>query len=201
VRVLEEPRVRATLDGRSRLRGLLFTSAQTETCGRVYRVAGQVRRIRDDRGRPRPVARTVLLEGVNCTGTGVEPTGCGRHCPTWYRDEWLEPATAPRQVPPAPSTAGHARVRDLDEIRSGLDLFGRHDGLSFMPEMATLAGRHYRIRLRLGPVFECDRFVPTRSAIYLLEGASCSGAAAGAAGPCHRACPLLWHEDWLSLQP
>ena len=28
----------------------------------------------------------------------------------------------------------HARVRGADEIRMGLDLQGRRDGLSFMPE-------------------------------------------------------------------
>lgn len=201
VRVIDEARLRATLDERSRLRGLAFVPTQWESCRNVYRVQQQVRRIRDDRGKFRPVKRTVLLEGVNCAGHGPEPGGCGRHCPLMFRDEWLEPAKAPRQEPPAASTGRHARVRELEQILSGLDLHGRRDGLTFMPEMASYAGRRFAIVERLPQVFEYDRWVAPRRPIYLLEGLHCSGAGAGAAGPCHRACALMWHEDWLILEP
>jgi hypothetical protein len=69
----------------------------------------------------------------------------------------------------------------------------------FVPEMASYAGRRFRVMQKLGPVFENDEWRPTRAAIYLLEGLHCSGAILGDAGPCHRACALLWHEDWLEL--
>jgi hypothetical protein len=201
VRVIDESRLRATLDVRSRLRGLAFVPTQRESCGHVFRVQQQVRRIRDDRGKFRPVARTVLLDGVGCAGNGPEPGGCGRHCPLMFRDEWLEPAKAPHQEPPAVSTRRHARVRELDQIVAGLDLHGRRDGLTFMADMAAHAGRRFAIIERLQQVFEYDRWVAPRRSIYLLEGLHCSGAAAGAAGPCDRACAIMWHEDWLILEP
>lgn len=199
VRVLDEERIRSTLDVRSKLRGLEFVPAQWQTTGRVYRVQKQVRRLRDDHGRFRPVGGTVLLEGVTCAGTGPEPTGCGRHCPLMYREEWLEPAAAPPQ-PPTPRATLHARVRGADEIRLGLDVWGRRDGLSFMPEMAEYAGRRFPIATRLSDVFEYDRWVKTRKSIYILSGLNCTGAALGADGPCERACALLWHEDWLIVE-
>ncbi len=201
VRVQDETAVRNTLDSRSKLRGLEFGPSQWRTCGRVYRVAKHVRRLRDDQGAMRPVSRTVLLEGVTCAGEGTKPAGCGRHCPMMYRDEWLEPAEAPRREPPAASSRPHARVRDLDEIRAGLDLHGRRDGVTFMPEMATHTGKRFRIADRLTPVFEYDRWVEPKAAVYILEGLRCGGEGLGTAGPCDRACSLLWHEDWLLLEP
>jgi hypothetical protein len=201
VRVLDEARLRATLDDRSRLRGLVFVPTQWASCGQLLRVKQQVRRIRDDRGKFRPVSRTVLLEGVSCAGSGPEPGGCGRHCPLMFRDEWLEPAQEPRQEPPTASTHRHARVREIDQIVAGLDLHGRRDGLTFLPEMAAHAGRRFAIIERLPAVFEYDRWVAPRRSIYLLEGLHCSGATVGAAGPCDRACAIMWHEDWLILEP
>jgi Acetyltransferase (GNAT) domain len=201
VRVKSESEVRATLDGKDRLRGLGFVPSQWAECGEVRRVEKSVRRIRDDRGRLRPVARTVLLDGVTCAGHGTEPAGCGRHCPLMFRDEWLEPSEAPRREPPGPSLARHARVRDLDEIRLGLDLHGRRDGLGFSPEMGAYSGKRFRIVSRLPKVFEYDHWVEPRAPIYILEGLACSGAVLGDKGPCDRACALLWHQDWLELEP
>jgi CelD/BcsL family acetyltransferase involved in cellulose biosynthesis len=201
VRVKDAPALRAVLDERDRTRGLLFTQAQWATAGGVFQVAHQVRRLRDDHGRFRPVSRTVLLEGVDCSGGGADPAGCGRHCPMMYRDEWLEPAEAPKRGPTPPTTARHARVRDIDEIRAGLDLRGRRDGLTFMPEMARYAGKRFPIANKLTTVFEHDRWLETRAAIYLLEGLHCSGAVVGDKGPCDRACSMMWHEDWLVVEP
>jgi hypothetical protein len=203
VRVLEEPAIRTILDGESRLRGLKFIPQQWASCGRVYRVQKQVRRMRDDRGGYRPISRTVLLEGASCAGEGPGPAGCGRHCPTMYRDEWLEPAPRQRLEPPRPGSAGrrHARVRGVDEIVAGLDLAGRRDGLMFMPEMAQYAGRRASIVEAIPKVFEYDRWVATRRPIYVLEGLHCSGSVPGEPGPCDRACALLWHEDWLLIEP
>ncbi len=50
-------------------------------------------------------------------------------------------------------------------------------------------------------VFEYDRWTKARASIYILDGAQCTGAVVGAKGPCDRACALLWHEDWLILEP
>lgn len=200
VRVLDEDRLRATLDESSALRGLKFVPTQAVACGRVYRVQQHVRRMRDDHGRMRPIARTVLLEGVTCAGDGPEPAGCGRHCPLMFRDEWLEPAEPPTRRP-TPLPWRHARVRELEQIRATLDLAGRREGLTFMPEMEQYANQRFRVVDRLPKVYELDRWVEPRGAIYILAGLHCSGASTGARGPCHRACALLWHEDWLVLDP
>jgi hypothetical protein len=201
VRVLDADRIQATLDERSRLRGLQFLPAQLQSCGQVKRVQRQVRRVVDDHGRWRAVSGTVILEGVDCGGAGPEPAGCGRVCPLMFRDEWLEPAEAPAHVAPAPSNKRHARVRDPSEIAAGLDLRGRRDGLTFMPEMAACAGRRVQIARQITQVLEHDRWASPPKPIYVLEGLCCSGEGRGASGPCDRACPLLWHEDWLTIEP
>jgi hypothetical protein len=200
VRVKDEAVVRATLDAHAKLRGLAFVPSQRVTCGGVYRVARHVRRLRDDRGVFRAVARTVLLEGVDCAGPGPEPAGCGRHCPLMFRDEWLEPAAAPHRAPPAITTRPRARVRDVAEIVAGLDVFGRKDGLSFLPEMRAYAGRRVAIAERIERVFEHDRWIATPRPVYILDGLHCSGAIGGCDHPCDRACALLWHHDWLILE-
>jgi CelD/BcsL family acetyltransferase involved in cellulose biosynthesis len=201
VRVKAADELRATLDDHSRTRGLLFTDAQWRTAGKVFRTAHHVRRLRDDHGRFRPVSRTVLLEGVDCAGDEPTPTGCGRHCPMMYRDEWLEPASAPPRAPSHAHPVHHARVRDLDEILAGLDLRGRRDGLTFMPEMRAYAGKRFAIASQLTTVFEHDRWIATRAPIYILDGLHCSGAVLGDRGPCDRGCALMWHEDWLHVEP
>ncbi len=210
VRVKDAPALRELLDGRDRTRGLQFTQAQWDTAGEVFQVSKQVRRMREDDGRFGPVSRTVLLEGVDCGGHGAAPAGCGRRCPMMYRDEWLEPAEAPPRgpAPPAPERrsrraldTGHARVRELGEIRAGLDLRGRRDGLTFMPEMAQFAGKRFPIASRLTTVFEHDRWIEPRAAIYILDGLHCTGAVVGDKGPCDRACALMWHQDWLIVEP
>lgn len=200
VRVKPAPALRELLDDRDRTRGLLFAPAQWGTAGGVFRVTKQVRRMRDDHGRFRPISRTVLLEGVDCSGHGPEPAGCGRHCPMMYRDEWLEPASAPHGGPTPPVVASHARVRDLEEIRAGLDLLGRRGGLTFMPEMERHAGKRFAIANRLTKVFEYDRWIETRAPIYILAGLQCAGEVVGSRGPCDRACSLMWHEDWLIVE-
>src|SRR5215468_6779771 len=201
VRVKSAEELRTTLDAKHRTRGLLFTEAQWQTAGQVFRTARQVRRLRDDHGRFRPVSRTVLLDGVDCAGDEPTPTGCGRHCPMMYRDEWLEPTSAPPHAPGHTPPVRHARVRDLDEILAGLDLRGRRDGLTFMPEMKAYVGKRFAIANTLTTVFEYDRWIATRAPIYILDGLHCSGAVLGDRGPCDRGCAMMWHEDWLHVDP
>jgi len=203
VRVKSTDELRATLGARDRTRGLPFTDAQWQTCGQVFRAERPVRRLRDDHGRFRPVSRTVLLEGVDCAGDGAAHTGCGRRCPMMYRDEWLEPAAPPQRGPTPPRDAPlrHARVRDHGDILAGLDLYGRRDGLTFMPEMRAHCGKRLAITGQLTEVFEYDRWTPTRAPIYILAGLHCTGDVLGERGPCDRACALLWHADWLYVEP
>jgi CelD/BcsL family acetyltransferase involved in cellulose biosynthesis len=199
VQVKQANVIRETLDPRDRTRGLLFAPTQWETTGQVFRVAKRVQRLRDDHGAFRAVSRTVLLEGVDCAGHASPAAGCGRHCPMMYRDEWLEPARTPPREIAQEGARSHARVRSLEEIRAGLDLRGRHHGLTFMPEMARYAGKRFAIANRITRVFEYDRWIETTRPIYILDGLQCTGAVLGAKGPCDRACSLLWSEDWLIL--
>jgi hypothetical protein len=197
--VHDQARLQQTLDGRSRLRGLEFTSTQWSTCSKVYRVLKGVRRILDDRGKMRPVSRTVLLAGVDCTSDGG--TGCGRYCPMMYREEWLDLAEPPAEELAAPrAEAGFARIRPLHEIPGRLDRFGQREGLMFMPEMARYAGTRARILGQLSQVFEYDHWRAPPHPVYILDGLHCSGGILGSLGPCDRACRLLWHADWLEIE-
>jgi hypothetical protein len=196
VRVLDAERIRATLDPRSRTRGLLFLDYQWPFCGGTYRVQRVMTRMIDDSGIFRPISRTVLLEGVDCGGVSGRE-GCGRHCPIMFRDEWLEPAAAP--APRFERVVGScARVRPLAEIRATLDWLGKRDGLMFMPEMERWCGGVFRVTRRVQRVFECESHTRPRSPIYILDGLQCSGAVLAKKGPCDRRCSILWHADWLS---
>ena len=201
VRVVDEDTLRATLDADDMLRGLQFTPAQWRACGRVFRVAQRVRRLRDDRGRFRAVSRTVLLEGVDCGFGSDDATGCGRRCPLMFRAEWLVRVEPPAVATPVDlARKQHARVRALDEIYAGLDPWGRRDGLTFVPEMAAHAKSRFAIAGQLGRVWELDRWIEPAAPIYILDGLACSGAVCGTDGPCDRACALLWHADWLVVE-
>ena len=201
VRVRDEASVRKTLDERGYLRGLRFSRGLWPTCSRVYRVAKVVRRVIDDERMMRPIARTVLLHGVDCSEAGTD-AGCGRHCPMWYRDEWLEPCDAPSQEmkDPQAEPPRYGRVRPLEQILSRLDPLGRREGLTLMPEMARYVGTRARIARRITRVLEYNRWVDVCANIYILEGLHCTGAVLGSEGPCDRACSLLWHADWLRIE-
>ncbi len=206
VRVRDERSVRQTLDARSRLRGLQFNEQLWATCGRTYRVARSVRRLIDDDRVFRPVSGTVLLEGVDCGGE-EGTSGCGRFCPMMYRDEWLEPA----EGAPAPATgvpppvfareARFARIRSMADIEKTLDLLGRREHLTFMPEMSQHAGKRLRVVHEVSRVLEYDRSLETSRPVYLLDGLRCTGAILGKDGPCDRDCLLLWSADWLEMTP
>ncbi|HET9987194.1 MAG TPA: GNAT family N-acetyltransferase [Kofleriaceae bacterium] len=201
VRVRDAAALDATLNAKRKLRGLELVDAQRKTAGGVFQVERHVRRLRDDKGRYRAVHGTVLLAGVDCSGGTAEPTGCGRHCPLMYRDEWLEAAPPLHLATPPARTTRHAHVRDLAEIYAGLDAFGRRDGITFMPEMSQYAGQRFAIANELDEVFECDHWTETAQPVFILDGLHCSGAVLGSRGPCDRACALLWHRDWLMIEP
>lgn len=199
VRVRDQESIRRTLDGTYSLRGLLFTLGQWSTCSKVYRVSKHVLRIIDDRETMRSVSRTVLLNDVDCgAATGAE--GCGRFCPMMYKDDWLEHAEPPLEdAQPIETPKKHARVRPAEEIVKGLDLLGQRDGLLFYPEMAQYAGLRFPIFRELSKLFEYYRWVDTKKPFYILEGLNCTGEILGHDGPCHRACRMLWHSDWLEI--
>jgi hypothetical protein len=198
VRVLDEDRLRKTLDARYATGGLVFCHQQWAYCKGVFRVKQHVRRILDDRGHMRPVSRTVNLEGVDCCGIGGGE-GCGRYCPLMFRDAWLEPTEAPKPVE-ALGQLLYARIRSRDEIEATLDARGRLDGLVFMPEMYAHVGRRVRVHARVSVVRELGRWVYVPEPVFVLEGLSCSGGIFGAEGPCDRGCSLLWHIKWLELE-
>ena len=156
VQVRDRERIQSTLDAQSRLRGLLFLPFQWAYCGGVYRVQKVLRRMLDDESIFRPVSRTILLEGVFCSGpSGTD--GCGRRCPLMFRDEWVKPATAPATPPSLDAgTGAFVRVRSAREIRSSLDWQGKSDGLMFMPEMYRWVGMRFRVARQLQSVFECE---------------------------------------------
>lgn len=199
VRVLPAEKIRETLDARGATRGLLFVEQQWPYAGRVFRVQKSLRRMLDDLGYLRPIHRTALLEGSDCCGVDGK-SGCGKHCPLFFRDEWLEPAEAPGAIEKR-RTFGRARVLSEEQIRATLDASGRCDGLAFTPEMARHAGRTFSILKRITEVHELHRRVPTKRPFYALAGLHCSGAVLGSRGPCDRGCALLWHERWLDLAP
>ena len=199
VRVRDADAVRGTLDSRARLRGLWFADQQWGYCGRTLRVLRSVRRILDDNGYPRPVSRTVVLEGASCGGPDTS-AGCGRDCPLFFRDEWLEEASPPPPPQSEEALAQLATVRSIEEIERTLDVRGRRGRLTFMREMAAFAGQSFRVERRLEWLYEDDRFAPAPEPVYILKGLRCAGTPLDKGGPCDRACALLWHADWLRLR-
>jgi hypothetical protein len=198
VQVRSASSIKATLDTGSRLRGLVFLPYQWPYCDGIFRVHRVMRRIVDDRGVWRAVSGTVLLEGVDCGGASGN-AGCGRKCPLMFRDEWLQPASAPRQEA-REDAAIYARVRSTEEILLGLDGNGKRDGLTFLPQMYRCAGGRFKVAKVINSVIECERTVPTQRPTYILDGLHCAGAILGQQARCDRACSILWHPDWLTLE-
>jgi hypothetical protein len=197
VRVKDADAVRATLDAHDALRSLPFTDVQWAYCGRTFQVETVVRRMMNDSGRMRTVGRTVALAGVTCDGPRAD-AGCGRACPLLFRDEWLEPSSPERAEPRRYER--YARVKPLDAILATLDRDGRRDGVLFAAGMDRFAGARLPVHKRVEPVGA--RFWRRAGGEwYVLAGARCSGEVLNGDGPCHRGCGLLWHRDWLDLDP
>lgn len=85
-------------------------------------------------------------------------------------------------------------VKAWPEIQRTLDAQGCHGGLPFMPEMARLCGRRYRVWRRIEKTcVEGDRVRRMQNTV-LLEGVRCDGSAHGG---CEKDCTLFWRERWL----
>ncbi len=201
VQVLDKESIQRTLDADSKHRGLPFLPYQWIHCGEIYRVQKIIRSMLDDEGIFRPIARTVLLENVDCSSNPAGQ-GCGRGCPLMFRDEWLKPAAPATTVVPALNglPGRYACVRSAQEIQATLDSKGKRDGLAFMPEMYRWTDRRFRVTRSIEKTFEFEKYVTPRGGVFILDGLYCSGAILGRAGLCERTCSVLWHKDWLTFE-
>lgn len=85
-------------------------------------------------------------------------------------------------------------VKPWTEIQRTLDAQGCFGGLPFMPEMAALCGRRFRVWRRIEKTcVEGDRVRRMRNTV-LLDGIRCDGSAHGG---CEKECTLFWREEWL----
>ena len=196
VRVKDEAAIRATLDENDALRGLTFTRAQWDSCGKTFRVQTVVRRMMNDKGLMRAIGRTVALDDVTCGGPR-DDDGCGRACPLLFRDEWLEPSSEERAEPRVYER--YARVKPLAAILETLDARGVRAGVAFAPVMARFAGARLPISKQVEPV-AATGWRRSGAEWYVLAGARCGGESLASDGPCHRGCGLLWHRDWLTFE-
>lgn len=91
VRVRSEEEIKATLDERGKVGEMWFMHAQRKYCGKTFRVRKRVERIvAEDSGKMLRCRDTVILEGARCHGSAGETGVCGRLCPTFWKEAWLE---------------------------------------------------------------------------------------------------------------
>ena len=100
------------------------------------------------------------------------------------------------QSPPAPplQKGQWVEVRSAAEIAATLDASGALDGLPFMPEMAALVGRRFRVHRRADRTCVEGFGLRRLEGVVLLEAARCDGAAHDG---CQRHCLMFWKEAWL----
>ncbi|MBN2099416.1 MAG: hypothetical protein JW753_07455 [Dehalococcoidia bacterium] len=91
------------------------------------------------------------------------------------------------------------RVKDGERISESVQPANKRDGCLFMDQMWGYCGKTYKVS-KVVDFFHSERkrenFRP-RSPLYILEGLICEGKMSHFPFPCDRACPILWHEDWL----
>ncbi len=98
VRVKSESEIRQTLDSEGKNRGLSFESDMASHCGGTFQVDFPIQRIiLEQTGNLIPIAHTVALKGVNCTGICTK--NCPRNNTLYWREAWLERAEAPKAFP------------------------------------------------------------------------------------------------------
>jgi len=92
VEVKSKEEIQATLDVKGRNRGLAFAYEMLSYCGGRYRVLKRIdKMINEQTGQMRPIANTVILEGVHCNGSFHG--GCKRTCYCLWREIWLKRIT------------------------------------------------------------------------------------------------------------
>lgn len=89
VEIKSAEEIEATLDAKSRNRGLSFEPEMAQHCGRRYRVATPVRKIiAEETGKMVQLTNTVILDGLVCQGI------CAKNCPRanffYWREVWLK---------------------------------------------------------------------------------------------------------------
>jgi len=95
VEVRSEQEIRAGLDSRGKHRGMAFVPVEMLVhSGHRYRVLKRVEKIFLEESRQnRKLKNTVLLEGVQCQGIGLE---CDRSCYLFWREAWLKRIDQPK---------------------------------------------------------------------------------------------------------
>jgi hypothetical protein len=98
----------------------------------------------------------------------------------------------------APAPGDVVEVKPLAEILATLDSEGRLDGLPFMPEMATHAGRRYVVSARLAntcvEVPDVGFGAFRGGDVVVLDDLRCDGSSHDG---CQKFCSLLWKAAWL----
>jgi hypothetical protein len=88
VRVKSKKEIVGTLDAGGKNRGLEFTPAMHNCCGRAFRVRQRLERMILETGEMRELRNTVILEGAICDGR-VLVGGCLRNDFHFWREAWL----------------------------------------------------------------------------------------------------------------
>ncbi|HEY3838190.1 MAG TPA: hypothetical protein VGL72_16535 [Bryobacteraceae bacterium] len=93
VEVKSGPEILATLDSRSKNRGLLFTAEMMRCAGQRFRVHKRVESIfLEESKQRRTIRNTVLLEQSYCDGKAFK---CDRSCFLFWKEAWLRRVQAP----------------------------------------------------------------------------------------------------------
>ena len=88
VEVKSEHEIREMLDENGAFHGLVFLDEMSGHCGKQFRVHKRLERMLLEESKEfRRLKNTVLLEGVQCQGTGI---GCDRSCYLFWREAWLK---------------------------------------------------------------------------------------------------------------
>ncbi len=85
-------------------------------------------------------------------------------------------------------------VRSLGEILETLGADGKFEGLPFMPEMAPLCGKTFRVYRRAERTCVEGFGMRGLRGTVLLDGLRCDGSAHAG---CQRGCLFFWKEVWL----
>jgi len=94
VEVRSEEEINATIDSQGKTRGLAFVALEMAPhVGKRYRVYKRVEKIfLEESKQNRKLKNTVLLDGVQCQGIGLD---CDRCCYLFWREAWLKRVDGP----------------------------------------------------------------------------------------------------------